>query len=86
MFAYAILGIALWLVAPGFAGDGLMAAIRRLIVIDAVASIFGAGIVVAMPGRMLDTGALVGYVGWNGLVAADRYPGVTRIPIIKIGR
>lgn len=69
MFAYAILGIALWLIAPGFKGPGLMALIRRLIIFDAVVSILGVGIVVAFPGGMLDSGAFVGYVSWNGLVA-----------------
>lgn len=69
MFAYAILGIALWLVAPGFTGSRLANLIRYLIVFDAVTSIGGAFAAAALPGGMLDSGALVAYFSWNVLVA-----------------
>jgi len=69
MFAYAILGIALWLVAPGFTGTRRANLIRYLIVFDAVASIGGAFAAAALPGGMLDSGALVAYYLWNALVA-----------------
>jgi len=69
MFAYAILGISLWLVAPGFTGSRRANLIRYLIVFDAVASIGGAFAAATMPGGMLDSGALVAYYLWNSLVA-----------------
>jgi hypothetical protein len=69
MFGYAILGIAVWLVAPAFKGNIRRNIIRWLLIVDAIVSILGVVLEVVFIGKMLNEGALVGYYFWNALVA-----------------
>jgi len=68
MYAYAILGIAMWLVSPSFRGNRVKDLIRYLLVFDAIISISGAFFAIVFIGGMLDEGSLVGYYFWNLLI------------------
>lgn len=70
MFAYAWIGLGLWLLAPAFPGPGRNAAIRVLLAVNGVVSIAAAIPMGLASGWVLAPPGLVGYLLWNGLMAA----------------
>ena len=68
MFGYAILGLATIVVAPLFSGGGLQRTIKRLLIVNGVASIGGAVAATMDLSAMLSTPAMIGYYFWNILI------------------
>jgi hypothetical protein len=70
MWAYGIVGVATWLVAPVFGGTPLERAARLAFVANGVASVASALATAAWPGWVLTPLGFVGYGVWNLLVVA----------------
>jgi hypothetical protein len=70
MWAYAVAGVATWLVAPVFAGGGLARATRVTFVANGPTSVASALATALVPGWALTTPGLVAFIVWNGLVVA----------------
>jgi hypothetical protein len=70
MFAYALLGVATWLVAPVFAGSRIERATAHLFVANGVLSVLGAVWTAVRPGWVLTTFGLLMFVLWNAVALA----------------
>jgi hypothetical protein len=71
MWGYAVLGVATWLVAPVFAGDGRLGrATAGLFVANGPVSIAGGLLTAWRPGWVMTPVGTALFVGWNLLVAA----------------
>jgi hypothetical protein len=68
MFAYAILGIAYWLVSIAFQGKGILNIIKYLMIFNGIASLLGVLIPVFDPELLLESESIMGYVLWNVLI------------------
>ncbi len=70
MFGYAALGVATWLVAPLFHGNGRAAVTRWLLVANGVCSIAGAALTALVDRFVFTPAGLVAFGVWNVLVIA----------------
>lgn len=68
MFGYAAMGVATWLVAPGFGGSRRALAIRWMLIGNGVLSIIGAMCTAAFDRWVFSPSGLVSFAGWNILV------------------
>ncbi|MCK5342404.1 MAG: hypothetical protein KAR20_03320, partial [Candidatus Heimdallarchaeota archaeon] len=68
MFAYAILGIAYWLVSVAFQGKSMLNIIKYLMIFNGVASVLGVLIPVIDPKLLLESESIFGYALWNLLI------------------
>ena len=68
MFAYAILGIAYWLVSVAFQGKNIFKIIKYLMILNGVSSVLGVLIPVINPKLLLESGGILGYILWNLLI------------------
>lgn len=68
MFAYAILGIAYWLVSIAFQGKGILSIIKYLMIFNGIASVLGVLIPIFDPSLLLESESIIGYVLWNVLI------------------
>ena len=69
MFGYAAMGVATWLVAPGFRGTRRADAIRYLLVGNGVLSIIGAACTALFDRWVFSTAGLISFAAWNLLIA-----------------
>ncbi len=70
MWAYAVAGVATWLAAPVFSGDGLARATRLTFTANGPTSVVSALATALVPGWALTTPGLLAFLVWNGLVVA----------------
>ena len=68
MFAYAILGIAYWLVSVAFQGKSIFKIIKYLMIFNGIASVLGILIPVIDPKLLLESDSIIGYILWNLLI------------------
>ncbi len=68
MFGYAALGIATWLVAPGFRGSGRATAIRYLLLANGVGSVAGAACTAVFNEWVFSGAGFVSFMAWNALI------------------
>jgi hypothetical protein len=68
MYAYAFLGIGMWLIAPGFGGSGVLNTVKWLLVANGVVSVLGAVMLSVGQDWVLSLWGLVGYAAWNLLI------------------
>lgn len=68
MFGYAALGLATWLVAPGFRGGPRATAIRCLLVANGVVSVAGAACTALFDQWVFSTAGLLSFMIWNALI------------------
>ena len=68
MFAYAILGIAYWLVSIAFQGKGILSIIKYLMIFNGIASVLGVLIPIFDPSLLLESESIIGYVLCNVLI------------------
>lgn len=70
MWGYAVLGVATWLAAPAFGGEGIERPTAALFVANGPISLAGGVMTALAPGWVLTTGGLVAFGAWNLLVVA----------------
>jgi len=68
MFAYAILGIAFWLVSVAFQENRILIVIKYLMIFNGVVSVLGILIPVIDPKLLLESESIIGYIFWNLLL------------------
>lgn len=68
MFGYAAMGVATWLVAPGFTGSRRAVLSRWLLIANGVASIAAAACTAAFDRFVFSTAGLVSFAAWNLLI------------------
>ena len=68
MFAYAILGIAYWLVSSAFGGKVIFNSIKYLMIFNGLISVLGLLIPLIDPKLLLESESIVGYTLWNSLI------------------
>ena len=68
MFAYAILGIAYWLIAGAFQGKGILSVVKYLMIFNGVVSVLGILIPVIDPELLLESDGILVYILWNLLI------------------
>ncbi len=70
MFAYAWIGIGMWLLTGAFPGAGVRRWIRRLLALNALVSVAGAALTVLVDAWVLTPFGLAAFLAWNVLVVA----------------
>jgi hypothetical protein len=70
LWAYAILGVATWLVAPVFGRGSIESAARIAFIANGPVSLIAVPVTAFAPRWMLTTPGLVAFAAWNGLVVA----------------
>ena len=68
MFGYGFLGLATGIVAPLFGNKGIQGAIKYLLIVNAVISVFGAVITAIALSGVLSIYGMIGYYFWNALI------------------
>lgn len=69
MFGYAAMGVATWLVAPGFGGSARADLIRYLLVANGLVSVIGAACTAIIDRWVFSTAGLISFGAWNILIA-----------------
>ena len=69
MFGYAAMGVATWLVAPGFRGSCRANVIRYLLIGNGLLSVIGAACTALINRWVFSTAGLISFATWNLLIA-----------------